>query len=242
MSKTAIIIPARLGSIRLPCKMLLADTGKPLIQHTYEAARATGHDVFVATDSHDIARCVAGFGGTVIMTGPCESGTARVFRAASQLPYGYDKIVNLQGDEPDIEPVHIQTAIDRLRGGNEHSVATLAAPAGIDVGMDPNVVKVVLRHDGTALCFSRSAIPNGASAYLRHIGIYVFWDAAIRMRGFVLPTRRVEAVEAMGSENLEQLYWLYDGTPILVAVVSAAPSGIDTRADYDSFVRRCASR
>ena len=250
MSNTSnyIVIPARLQSTRLPRKMLLRETGKPLIQHTYEAAskavKATG--VCVATDHEDISREVEEFGGRFKMTSPAAaSGTDRVAEVARDMP-GVDVFVNVQGDEPEVEPDSIDHVITLLEKDPESSMATLATPIrDRRILEDPNCVKVVLNELGQAMYFSRSPIPfarNWSDAllysepptFLLHLGIYAY------RRNFLLdfasrPSARVEDLE-----KLEQLRVLAAGHKIAVGIVNTAAPGIDTAEDYRAFVRRAA--
>src|SRR5947209_7338553 len=158
--KTAVVIPARYASTRLPGKPLLRETGKYLVQHVYErACQARGVDlVVVATDDPRIASAVEGFGGRVEMTHRDHvSGTDRVAEVARRLDA--DCLVNLQGDEPLIEPAAIETLI-RVLGDANADMATLAAPLqSADQWRNPNCVKVVCDAAGQALYFSRSPVP-----------------------------------------------------------------------------------
>lgn len=242
----AIVIPARLGSTRLPEKLLLAETGKPLLQHTYERAVLCGADaVVVATDHDRIRTAVTAFGGDVVMTRADHStGSARVAEAAARLPH--DIIVNLQGDEPEIDPAAIGALVDAHRQ-NDVYASTLAcrfpatSTAGAGSPSDPAAVKAILgeRLRGgarRAVYFTRRACPyahaDDPARYFLHIGVYAFHretltDFAKRPRG---------ALEA--AENLEQLRILEAGEAMAVALIDAAAPGIDTREDYDAFVGR----
>lgn len=253
--KAAVIIPARYASTRLPGKPLLAQTGKLLIQHTYEQAmRAdTVSEVIVATDDQRIADAVAGFGGRVVMTrSDHETGSARVAEAAAELDAGI--IVNLQGDEPEIEPAHIDKLV-RMASGVDCFAATLACPfdrhAAVGSGSpeDPAAVKAILGDKlGEGVCraryFTRSLCPyprdaSGAIAapeqYYLHIGLYAF--ARDNLKRFA--AWRAGALESV--ERLEQLRILERGETIAVGMVSAAPAGIDTPEDYQAFVQRYAA-
>ncbi len=164
------IIPARYASTRFPGKPLCAETGRTLIEHVYErvaAARSTER-VIVATDDERIAKVVRGFGGEVVMTRQDHpSGTDRVAEVASDLKA--DIIVNVQGDEPEIEPAFIDRLVDTLRMDSDVPMATLACPFSAAVEADPSdpsTVKVVVDQRGRALYFSRSVIPSGQSSNL----------------------------------------------------------------------------
>jgi 3-deoxy-manno-octulosonate cytidylyltransferase (CMP-KDO synthetase) len=234
--KVAAIIPARLASSRLPRKLLLADTGRPLIQHTYEAVRGcTSIDlVAVATGDHEIKAVVEGFGGKVLLTDPdCPTGTERIRWATKQLPANFDYIINVQGDEPEID----QASLMALLACGHAGIATLAAPLIDHTDFErPNVVKVVCDQNNYALYFSRAAIPYNASGQdfhvlgLRHIGVYGFQRVILDK----LPTGGT--LERW--EKLEQLSWLEAGQRILVAVVALSHAGIDTAVDYAAFVQR----
>lgn len=243
------IIPARLGSTRLRAKMLLAESGRPLVQHTAEnVARASGFSqVCVATDAEEIRGALAPGGIPVLMTDRAHcSGTDRVREAMSTLIEGGlgspDVVVNVQGDEPELEPGDLERLLAPF-ADPECEAATLAAPIHEERDLlSPDVVKVVLDGLGNALYFSRSAIPNGARSRganpeghplaLRHVGVYAFRPAAL-VRFCELPAGRLEA-----RENLEQLRWLESGGRMRVVEIDHAPPGIDTRVDYEAFLHR----
>lgn len=242
----AIVIPARLGSTRLPEKLLLNETGKPLLQHTYERALACGADAAViAADDERIADAARAFGGEVVMTrADHTTGSARVAEAAAGLPH--DIIVNLQGDEPEIDPAAIRKLIKTHRE-NDVFASTLACPfpansnSGAASPSDPSAVKAILGEKlrsgaRRAEYFSRRACPFAHVAdparYYLHIGVYAFHrdtlaEFAAQPRG---------ALEA--AENLEQLRILEMGETIAAAVIDKAAPGIDTQEDYDAFVTR----
>lgn len=247
---STIVIPARLASTRLPRKLLLAKTGKPLIQHTYEAARQARRalGVIVAADHEDIANTVQSFGGEVRMTSPdCASGTDRVAEVARQLPH-VDIFVNVQGDEPELSGTAIDTVIDLLERNPQAVMATLATPIRCRKQLeDPACVKVVFDGKGQALYFSRSPIPhvrewNGSlleanpAVFYQHIGLYAY------RREFLLKLAGMQRSPLEQVENLEQLRVLEAGHQIRVGVVNEHTSGIDTPADYEAFVKRMAGR
>lgn len=244
-----VIIPARMASTRLPGKMLLAETGKTLIRHTYESAcRARQPEgVCVATDDEAIAAEVRGFGGEVYMTDPsCASGTDRVAEVAAQLDVDY--VVNVQGDEPEISGQSIDLVLRLLREHPEAVMATLATPIRRRAQLeDPACVKVVFDTTGRALYFSRSAIPHDRerddalltaepARFYQHVGIYAY------RREYLLELARMPRSALETVENLEQLRVLEAGETILVDVVDEPSVGIDTAEDYRSFVDRMASR
>ncbi|MFM8274067.1 MAG: 3-deoxy-manno-octulosonate cytidylyltransferase [Gemmata sp.] len=237
----AIVIPARYASSRLPGKPLLRDTGKYLIQHVYErASEATcATDVIVATDDPRIFAAVGEFGGRAVMTrGDHVSGTDRVAEVAANL--ASDVVINLQGDEPQLDPRAIDLLADLMRGGPD--MATLAVPlADPDAYRSPNVVKVVCDDRGRALYFSRSPIPFVRDAepdfaarpprFLQHLGVYAY------RRDFLLRVASAPPHPLELSEKLEQLRVLGTGGTIAVGTVAEAHRGVDTPADYAAFVQ-----
>lgn len=245
-STSQIIIPARLGSTRLPRKLLLRQTGKSLIRHTYEAAqRATRpHGVCVATDHAEILDEVHSFGGRAEMTDPrAASGTDRVAQLARTMT-DVDIIVNLQGDEPDLSGDSIDLAV-RLLEENPHAVmSTLATPIRSRRQLeDPACVKVVFDHHHRALYFSRSPIPHARQwdddllradppRFYQHVGLYAY------RREFLLRLAEIPQSDLEQTENLEQLRVLQSGHAILVGVVNEPTFGIDTPEDYQAFVAR----
>jgi len=239
--RVAIVIPARFASSRLPGKPLLRETGKYLIQHVYDracAARCAG-TVVVATDDERIGAAVRGFGGAVAMTRADHvSGTDRVAEVAATLTA--DVVINVQGDEPQLEPAAIDLLADLMGDGAD--MATLAVPiTDLETYHNPNVVKVVCDDRGRALYFSRAPIPfvrDGApdfatrpAAFLQHLGVYAY-------RREFLPTIASAPPHPLEqSEKLEQLRVLGTGGSINVGVVAHAHRGVDTPADYAEFVR-----
>jgi 3-deoxy-manno-octulosonate cytidylyltransferase (CMP-KDO synthetase) len=240
MPATAII-PARMGSTRFPGKMLADKTGRPLIQHVYEAVRKAGSlsRVVVATDDERIRAVVTGFGGEAVMTSVSHpNGTSRLAEASDILGLADDALVaNVQGDEPEIEPAAIDAAVGMCaKGGME--VATVGSPfqPGEDAA-NPNIVKVVRRVDGMALYFSRALIPHRREggtpvAPLKHVGLYVYTAGFLRRYVKLAPTPLEQA------EVLEQLRVLESGFRIGVAVVACKTQGIDTPEQYEAFVGR----
>lgn len=244
------VIPARFASTRFPGKPLVADTGKCLIQHVYErASRASEVDtVVVATDDERIVAAVNAFGGVAVMTrADHPSGTDRVAEVAAR--FQCDIIVNVQGDEPEIEPSHIDYLVTRLAEEKTASIATLACPFAVLSGADPrdpNTVKVVLDVHGQAIYFSRAMIPyprthqtTGAlhqpSPYLLHLGIYAY------RRECLLKLAKLPPTGLERTEMLEQLRWMEHGYEIAVGIVDSASVGIDTPEDYAAFVQRYAA-
>jgi len=228
-------IPARYGSTRLPGKPLLPIAGRPMIEHVYtRVAQARGLDrVVVLTDDERIARAVEAFGGEWEMTpADCASGTDRIAWAARQWSAAaVSAIINIQGDEPLIDPEEISRIAEHLAANPGDPVVTLATPAAPEEMANPNAVKVVLARDGSALYFSRSAIPyprgEGGAVPLKHVGIYGYQrDALLRLAGLApTPLER--------GESLEQLRALENGIPIRVLIVDRASIGVDTAEDLE---------
>ena len=244
-----IIIPARLDSTRLPRKLLLSETGKTLIQHTYEAAlrakRPLG--VRVAADHQEIAAEVRNFGGHVQLTDPnAPSGTDRVAEVARQLTNA-DVIVNVQGDEPEIAGSAIDLAIELLESSPDAVMSTLATPIRSRAQLeDPACVKVVFDTNGRAMYFSRSPIPHARewkdslledepAHFFQHVGLYAY------RRKFLLELAGMEPSSLEQLERLEQLRVLQAGHQILVGVIDEPSIGIDTPEDYRAFVSRTSS-
>jgi 3-deoxy-manno-octulosonate cytidylyltransferase (CMP-KDO synthetase) len=242
--KTAIVIPARYGSRRLPGKPLLRTTGKYLIQHVYERACQSrrASRVVVATDDPRIEAAVHSFGGEVVMTRRDHpSGTDRVAEAARRLDA--EVIVNLQGDEPLVEPAALDQLADLVYDDRLAEVATLATPfTSVEQWRDPNCVKVVCDARGRALYFSRSPIPYVRDGqpdlaarpfcFLLHLGLYAY------RKDFLLHLAATPPSQLEALEKLEQLRILALGRPIRVGVTRHATAGVDTFADYEQFVRQ----
>ena len=244
-SRCVAILPARIGSTRLPRKALLAETGTALVVHAARnVARAgTVTRVVVATDSEDVARVCRDASLEVLMTSPEHpSGTDRVAEAAARLggTGAWDVVLNVQGDEPDVDPQDLERLV-RAFQDPEVEVATLAAEIADEAELRaPSAVKVVCDRAGNALYFSRSAIPSreharpgGAPvAARRHVGVYAFRPDAI------LQFAALAEGDLERTESLEQLRWLEAGRRIRVVQARHVPRGIDTRQDYDDFVAR----
>lgn len=234
MSQAAVIIPARYAATRFPGKLLADLWGKPLIQHAYERARQCqlADRVIVATDDERIAAAAEAFEAEVVMTrADHPSGTDRAAEAAAELDV--DLIVNLQGDEPLVDPATIDAAIAPLAETDSIPMGTVCCPVEEVADLaDPNVVKVVCDRSGFALYFSRLPIPfvrdHGADATrYRHIGLYVY------RRDFLLELARLGPTPLEQAERLEQLRVLEHGHRIRVVVVPRASPGVDTPADLE---------
>jgi 3-deoxy-manno-octulosonate cytidylyltransferase (CMP-KDO synthetase) len=235
-----VVIPARFGSTRFPAKMVAAESGRPLVQHVVDRARQCRRvrAVIVATDDERIAAALRPFGTTVVMTSTAhQSGTDRVAEVAATL--SDDIVVNVQGDEPEIEPEVIDGLVERMESTAD-DMATAATPfrAGMDPA-DPNLVKVVVGLDGRAIYFSRSPVPcrreadfAGNAAYNLHLGIYAY------RRSFLLTYAGWPSTPLERTEKLEQLRALEHGRSIYVGIVARATHGIDTPEQYAAFVER----
>ena len=221
-----VVIPARLDSKRLPGKPLRLLGGRPLIRHVYENARYSGAEqVVVATDSEDIAACIRGVGGEVQMTSPdCASGSDRVAAAVAAMQWHEEAIVvNVQGDEPFLEPEDVRLAAISLARFPEAKIATLSAPLTPAGREDSNIVKVVCDDNDMALRFSRAWIEHEECICRRHLGIYAYRCSYLQ-RFTKLPAPEIER-----RERLEQLRAMYHGDPIHVSpAVSKIVFGIDS--------------
>jgi 3-deoxy-manno-octulosonate cytidylyltransferase (CMP-KDO synthetase) len=241
--KAVAVIPSRLGSTRLPEKALLHETGKFLVQHVWERVRQAHRvgRVIVATDHARIVEAARSFGAEAVLTSPDHpSGTDRVAEVARSLADARpdDLIVNVQGDEPEIDPADLDLLVDALDSDRECGIATLATPFTSAAELSgASAVKVVVDAVGRALYFSRSVIPHGAAAgadppqALKHRGVYAFRRAKLLELAALAPV----ALERI--ERLEQLRWLHHGERIRVAITPRDGIGIDTPEDYRRFVR-----
>lgn len=229
------VIPARYQSTRLAGKPLADIHGKPMIQHVYEAARRarTLHSVVVATDDRRILDAVHGFGGEAVMTNPAHSsGTDRVAEAAEGSGAGI--IVNIQGDEPLIDPKMIDECVEALQTSGGAGLSTLVKQISEEAYEDRAVVKVVRDLRGRALYFSRSLVPfprhrTKEFVVFEHIGLYAYTsDCLVRLSR--LPQTPLEKIE-----GLEQLRALENGIPIQAAETSCTGElvSVDTQADLD---------
>jgi 3-deoxy-manno-octulosonate cytidylyltransferase (CMP-KDO synthetase) len=236
--KVATVIPARFAAQRLPGKPLADILGKPMIQHVFErAAQARGIALTgVATDDERIARAVEGFGGKVWMTSPdLQSGTDRVAAVARMNPE-IDIFVNVQGDEPLMEPAAIEAAVELVASGR-FELSTVMTPMrdGADLS-NPAVVKVISDDHGRAIYFSRHPIPysrkpspDAGEPFVcrRHVGLYVYRrETLLKFSG--LPPCAMER-----AESLEQLRALQAGIPIGIAEVDFTSIGVDTPEELE---------
>jgi len=245
--KAAAIIPTRYGSTRLPGKALLDRTGKPLVVHVAESASRAGSiaDLLVAADDQRIVDAVQAAGHRAVLTRADHvNGTTRIAEAAQTLDRRVSVIVNVQGDEPEIDPAVIDRLVERMAGGDEPDMATVVAPfAAEDDPTNPNVVKCVMDQAGRGLYFSRALIPHvrdpanqaepsTAVSYLQHLGIYAYRREFLQTYVSLSPTPLEQA------EKLEQLRALEHGYRIACVVAERAFPGVDTAEDYEAFVER----
>jgi 3-deoxy-manno-octulosonate cytidylyltransferase (CMP-KDO synthetase) len=234
LGRIVVVIPARYGATRLPGKPLVQIAGKTMIQRVFERAKLakTPHRVIVATDDERILQAVRSFGGEARLTRhDHRTGTERVAEVAAHEEG--DVFVNIQGDEPLLDPAAVDAAVTALLEGPPAKVATVATPikTPADV-MDPNVVKTVLDFDNNALYFSRAPIPwlrdtksNQAVRYWKHLGLYVFQRDAL-LDYPTLPQGELERIE-----QLEQLRWMENGIQIRVAEVEHDAVSVDVFDD-----------
>lgn len=238
------LIPARYASTRFPAKPLVDIAGKSMIQRVYEQAKKSSSlsRVVVATDHTGIFEHVQGFGGEVCMTREEHvSGTDRCYEALTLQKGSFDYVINIQGDEPFIQPDQIDLLASALNGVTE--IATLIKAIDSDeLLFNPNIVKVVISHTQEALYFSRSPIPhirNTAEAewrskhtFFKHIGMYAY-RADILQKLTQLPVSSLER-----AESLEQLRWLENGFRIVTAQTHTETTGIDTPEDLQRVLAR----
>ena len=224
------VIPARLGSTRLPRKVLREIAGEPMLAWVYRAARACPllDQVLIATDSQEVLDFAQAHSLPAVFTPEdCASGTDRVHAVAQSIPA--DIYVNIQGDEPLLTPEHFPPLLEQFRRP-EVQVATLAVRCPAHEIANPNAVKVVTAADDRALYFSRATIPydresSGFAGYRKHLGIYAYRKAALDQFA-ALPHSWLESVE-----RLEQLRLLDNGIGIYVAPAPGDTIGVDTEED-----------
>lgn len=240
--RAAVVIPARLESTRLARKLLLCETGKPLIQHTYEnALKAAVPDiVLIAADSQEIIDAVSPFGSEAVLTSPDhKSGTDRIAEAVKTIDASV--IINVQGDEPEINPAVIDAIAKVLIDDPECDMATAACPLNPDQIADPACVKVVTDLNSNALYFSRAQIPFKREADEKygqgpslHIGMYGY------QKRFLDTYTSLDQSPLEQTEKLEQLRVLENGYTIRVIYTEISTPGIDTEDDYKGFITRYA--
>jgi 3-deoxy-manno-octulosonate cytidylyltransferase (CMP-KDO synthetase) len=240
--KVLAVIPARYSSSRFPGKILAKDTGKFLIQHTYERACSAKlpEKVLIAADDEKVVEAAKGFGAEWVLTSiDHQSGTDRIAEAVADLDA--EIVVNLQGDEPEIDPANIDYLAKLLIDNPDYPMATLAAAFETpELVADPNIVKVIMDRNGRAIYFSRSVIPydrdksgiGDVQLYLKHVGIYAY------RKPFLLEITALPQTPLEKIEKLEQLRAIEHGYGILVGIVEHTSDGIDTREQYAEFVER----
>ena len=240
--KIIAVIPARYGSSRFEGKVLANDTGKYLVQHTWERARQarTINQVFIATDDPRVQQACRQFGASCVMTrADHQSGTDRIAEAVADMEA--DMIVNLQADEPEIDPGYIDRTAALLVEHPDADMATLLAPfESAEQVNNPNIVKAITDTHGRAIYFSRSIMPYDRQAggigtpgiYKRHMGIYAY------RKSFLMEFTQLAPSFLEQTEKLEQLRAIENGFTIQTALVEKTWDGIDTAEQYREFVRR----
>lgn len=232
------IIPARYASTRFPGKPLAVLGGKTVIERVYAQVKDTLGEAYVATDDDRIYNHVKGFGGEAVMTSPShKSGTDRIAEALEKIGSDADVVVNVQGDEPFIQPSQIKTVCECF-DLEETQIATLGKRfESIEAVGNPNSPKIIIDNKGFALYFSRSVIPFVRNVepdqwlqhypYLKHIGLYAYRTDVLR-EITRLPQSSLEL-----AESLEQLRWLQNAYRIRVGLTDVETVGIDTPADLE---------
>lgn len=243
--KFIAIIPARYASTRFPGKPLADMGGKPMIQRVYEQVKRAVHDVCVATDDSRIFETVKAFGGKAVMTSTeHRSGTDRIQEAYSKIGEGFDVVINVQGDEPFIQPEQIES-LKECFDSKDVELATLVKPFkkedGFDVLFNPNSPKVVINKKSEAIYFSRSIVPYIRDAhhtewldkhtFYKHIGMYAYRVDVLK-EITQLPQSSLEK-----AESLEQLRWIENGYRIRVGYTDVETIGIDTPEDMERAIK-----
>ena len=234
--KFTAIIPARYASTRFPGKPLAVLGGKTVIQRVYEQVSSVLNEVYVATDDERIFACVNSFGGKAVMTrADHQSGTDRIQEAVEKTSTQTDVIINVQGDEPFIQPSQIQTLM-QLFDDPSTQIGTLGKYfENIEAVENPNSPKIVMDNRGFALYFSRSVIPYirgierqnwfGEYPFLKHLGVYAY------RREVLAEVTKLPQSSLEKAESLEQLRWLQNGYRIRVGLTDVETVGIDTPKD-----------
>ncbi|MBQ0030775.1 MAG: 3-deoxy-manno-octulosonate cytidylyltransferase [Paludibacteraceae bacterium] len=239
--KFVVIIPSRYGSTRFPGKPLAVISGKSMIQRVYEQVSKVLDLVYVATDDERIFNAVEAFGGKAVMTrNDHKSGTDRLAEAYEKIGEGREIVINVQGDEPFIQPSQLESLCECFND-SKTDIATLVKPFtekdGIEALENPNSPKVVIGKNNEALYFSRSVIPYKrgkekeewlkSHQYYKHIGLYAY-KAKVLKEVTQLPQSPLEI-----AESLEQLRWLENGYSIKVGITTSETVGIDTPEDLE---------
>jgi len=236
MSKTLGIIPARWQSTRFPGKPLHPVAGKPLLRHVWERSRRARSldSIIIATDDMRIAEVAFGWGAEVSLTSHSHhSGTDRIAEVAAKAK-GFAHIINIQGDEPLVDPRLINRLVSELRNDRDLEMVTAAHPFGnLAEAASPHQVKVVLDRQGNALCFSR-ALALGVK-YFRHQGIYGY------TRDLLLRFVQWKPTPLEKAESLEQLRALENGVRIRVVVTASGTPAVDTLEDAEAMERQLLS-
>lgn len=237
--KFIAIIPARYASTRFPGKPLADMAGKPMIQRVYEQVAKAVNEVWIATDDKRIFDCVVSFGGKAIMTSEAHrSGTDRICEAYKNIGQHFDVVINVQGDEPFIQPEQIES-LKQCFDTEEVQLATLVKPFkkenGFDVLFNPNSPKVVINNANEAIYFSRSIVPYIRDAhysewldkhtFYKHIGMYAYRVDVLEQ------ITKLEPSSLEKAESLEQLRWIENGYRIKVGYTDIETIGIDTPED-----------
>lgn len=236
--RTSVVIPARLASTRFPRKVLADLGGKPVIQHVWEQASkmTQATEIIIATDSDEVLQCAQAFGAKVVMTSPdCPNGTARIASILNQLQG--DFILNVQGDEPFVEPSMLDKLSRRAsETGCDMVTAVFALTSAAQI-QNPNLVKAVLASDGRALYFSRSAVPHFRDkpleqwhehhTYWGHMGVYGYTRNLLN----AYPKLTTSVLENV--EKLEQLRFIDHGYTLQTIETTQTTHGIDTPEDLD---------
>jgi 3-deoxy-manno-octulosonate cytidylyltransferase (CMP-KDO synthetase) len=223
--KVTVIIPARFKSTRLPGKPLAMIGDKPMIQHTWErACQSNADEVIIATDSRLISEVAENFGAKVIATTECETGTERVIQAHRSI--NSDIIINVQGDEPFINPSDIDLIIKLIKA-NPNSVATLKTDLIENESIDPNAVKILTNHMGIAVMFTRSNVYDKNNFIFKHIGIYGYSKETLNRISKLKPS------ENSINNSLEQLTWMDNGIQVVSEFTEYKSFGIDTPEDLE---------
>jgi len=243
--KFIAIIPARYESSRYPGKPLADMAGKPMIQRVYEQVKLALDEVWVATDNDKILETVNGFGGKAVMTSTTHrSGTDRCHEAYEKIGKDYDVIINVQGDEPFIQPEQIERLKDCF-DSPDIELATLVKPFkeedGFEVLFNPNSPKVIFNKKNEAIYFSRSIIPYIRDAhhtewlskhtFYKHIGMYAYRSDILKQIT-LLPQSTLEL-----AESLEQLRWIENGYKIKIGITDMETIGIDTPEDMEKALQ-----
>jgi 3-deoxy-manno-octulosonate cytidylyltransferase (CMP-KDO synthetase) len=223
--KSLVIIPARWNSTRFPGKPLELIGEKPMIQHVWEkASRSNADEVWIATDDQRIFDCAKSFGAEVMMTTNCDTGTDRVIEVQQTL--GSDIVVNVQGDEPFINPKDIDHVISLIKSNPTNTVATLKSDLIENEANDKNTVKIMSNHDsGSVIEFTRNNV-NGKS-WFKHIGIYGYSSNVLDKIAILYPT------ENAINKSLEQLTWMENEIEMVAGYTTYKSFGIDTPSDLE---------